>query len=102
MPTPCRDFTIHEDQVAGALAQLSPDVERYRKGRGPRRERCVSYWDEDILRPGLQSVPMDVDGDGKMMGKGKEVLGGSAQADGSRTEKMFAEEVGSARFQFEA
>ena len=102
MPTPRRDFTIHEDQVAGALAQLSPDVERHRKGRGPRRERCVSYWDEDILRPGLQSVPMDVDCDGETRRKEKEVLGGSKQADGSRMEKLFAEEVGSTRFRFEA
>ena len=77
MPIPHRDFTIHEDQVAGALSQLSPDVERHRKGRGPRRERCVSYWDEDILRPGLQSVPMDVDGDGETTRKGKRVLGES-------------------------
>lgn len=102
MPTARRDFTIHEDQVAGALAQLSPDVERHRKGRGPRRERCASYWDEDILRPGLQSVPMDVDGGGKMARKGKRMLGGMEQADGSRTEKKFGEEVGSAKFQFEA
>ena len=92
LSTPRRDFTIHEDQVAGALAQLSPDVERHRKGRGPRRERCVSYWDEDILRPGLQSVPMDVDSDGETASKGKRVLGGLEQVDGSRT----------ARFQFEA
>ena len=77
MPMPPRDFTIHEDQVAGALSQLSPDVERHRKGRGPRRERCVSYWDEDILRPGLQNVPMDVDGDGEITRKGKRVMGES-------------------------
>ena len=102
MPTPRRDFTIHEDQVAEALAQLSPDVERHRKGRGPRRERCVSYWDEDILRPGLQSVPMDVDGGGETTRKGKEVLGGSEQADGSGSGKLFPEEVGSASFRFEA
>ena len=76
VPTPRRDFTIHEDQVVGALSQLSPGVERHRKGRGPRRARCVSYWDEDILRPGLQSVPMDVDGDGdgETTRKGKKVL----------------------------
>lgn len=23
-------------------------MERYRKGRGPRRGRCLSYWDEDF------------------------------------------------------
>ena len=75
MSTARRDFTIHEDRLVGALAQLSPDVERYRKGRGPRRERCVSYWDEDILRPGSQCVPMDVDSDGETERKEKEVLG---------------------------
>lgn len=38
------------------VVQLSPDVERYRKGRGMGkgrgrrvRKRCGSYWDEDIL-----------------------------------------------------
>ncbi len=56
-----RDFTIHEDQLAEALAQLSPDVARHRKGRGPQRERCMSYWDEDILQPGSPCVPMDTD-----------------------------------------
>ena len=45
---------------------------------------------------------MDVDGGGKTTRKGKEVLGGSEEADGSRTEKLFAKEIGSARFQFEA
>lgn len=31
---------------------LSPEVERFRKGKGPRRERCASYWDGDIV-PGF-------------------------------------------------
>ena len=39
-----------EDRDNGAeVLPLSPEVERYRKGRGPRRERCTSYWDEDIV-----------------------------------------------------
>lgn len=67
MPVVRRDFTIHEDKLAEALAQLSPDVERHRKGRGPKRERCMSYWDEDILRPGSRYVPTDVDGSDEMM-----------------------------------
>lgn len=72
-----KDFTIREDQLAEALTQLSPDVERHRKGRGPRRARCMSYWDQDILQPDSQCVPMDVDdNDGTMgKGKGKQVLG---------------------------
>ena len=36
--------------------QLSPEVEVWRKGKGKgigrKRERCVSYWDEDILGRG--------------------------------------------------
>ena len=31
------------------LADLSPVVERHRKGRGLRRDRCLSYYDWDIL-----------------------------------------------------
>ena len=70
-----KDFTIREDQLAEALTQLSPDVERHRKGRGPRRARCMSYWDQDILQPGSQCVPMEMDDNDGTMGKGKQVLG---------------------------
>lgn len=33
------------------LLPLSPGVERYRKGQGPRLVRCDSYFDKDILEP---------------------------------------------------
>lgn len=87
VPIARMDFTIHEDQLAEALAQLSPDVERHRRGRGPKRERCMSYWDEDILQPRSSCLPMKVDDnndyddndddydDGERMGKGKQVMG---------------------------
>ena len=97
-----RDFTIHEDKVAEALAQLSPDVERHRKGRGPKRERCMSYWDEDILQPNSQCVSVEVDGAGERMGKAKQVLGESKQAIELTTEKPFVKEAGSASFEFKA
>ena len=42
------EFDIHEDDSSEGLVELSPTVEKYRKGRRPKRERCVSYWDEDI------------------------------------------------------
>ncbi|KAL8925586.1 MAG: hypothetical protein Q9172_002156 [Xanthocarpia lactea] len=42
------EFDIHEDESSEGLVELSPSVEKYRKGRRPKRERCVSYWDEDI------------------------------------------------------
>ncbi|KAG7007680.1 hypothetical protein G7Y79_00008g023180 [Physcia stellaris] len=46
-------FTIYEDEHGGEdTVRLSPGVETYRKGKGTKRERCVSYWDEDILGRG--------------------------------------------------
>ena len=69
-----RDFTIHKDQLSEALEQLSPHVERYRKGRGPKKERCMSYWDKDILNSAKHCVPLDLEHGAKIMGKGKEVL----------------------------
>ncbi|CAF9933219.1 hypothetical protein IMSHALPRED_009095 [Imshaugia aleurites] len=104
VPTARRDFTIHEDRVAEALAQLSPEVERHRKGRGPKRERCISYWDDDILQSSSQCVPMDVGGNGETIGrgKGKQVLGESKQMAELTTEKPFVKEAKSASFQFKA
>ena len=97
-----KDFTIHEDQLAEALTQLSPDIERYRKGRGPRRARCMSYWDEDILQPGSQCVPMDVDDNDGTMGKGKQLLGELSQTIGSTMKRPPVEEAGSRSFDAKA
>ena len=77
--SPRTNFTIREDQLTGALAQLSPDVERHRKGRGPKRERCMSYWDEDILPPDSPCAAMDVDNNSKMPGKAQQEFGESRQ-----------------------
>ncbi|KAI4248393.1 MAG: hypothetical protein L6R40_000952 [Gallowayella cf. fulva] len=57
-----QQFDIYEDEPLDAIAELSPAVEKYRKGRGPRRERCVSYWDDDILpafreKPAVSDLP---------------------------------------------
>lgn len=92
-----RDFTVHEDQLAEALAQLSPDVERHRKGRGPKRERCMSYWDEDILQ-----VDDDDDDHGEAMVKGKQVLGESKQVVELTTERPFVKVAEFASFEFKA
>ncbi|MCJ1294538.1 hypothetical protein MMC34_006096 [Xylographa carneopallida] len=44
------DKDINEDPNAEAeVLPLSPSVEKYRNGRGPRLGRCNSYWDVDIL-----------------------------------------------------
>ena len=104
-----KDFTIHEDQLVDALANLSPDVERHRKSRRPRRERCVSYWDDDILSPESSchpsanppSSPMDVDV-GKSLRKGREVLGESSMSNELCTEKPFIDEAEDAGFDFYA
>ncbi len=97
-----KDFTICEDQLVEALVQLSPDVERHRKGRGPKKERCMSYWDEDILSPGLQCVPMIMDGNDETMGKEKQVLRESNRAVELTADLPFAKDAGSANFHFKA
>ncbi|KAL6713585.1 hypothetical protein ACLMJK_009050 [Lecanora helva] len=79
LPESSRDFTIHDDQLADALAHLSPDVELGRKGRRPKRERCISYWDEDILSSGPPSLPRGTEASGVPTRKGKVVLGESQQ-----------------------
>ena len=45
--SPKSPFVVFEDSID--VPELSPSVERYRKGQGPRRERCMSYWDQDVL-----------------------------------------------------
>lgn len=57
-------FTIHEDNWPSDLSPLSANVELHRKGRSPRRERCASYWDDD-LQIGVRA------GEGKAKAKGR-------------------------------
>jgi len=100
-PKSGKDFTIHDEQVAGALAQLSPDVELRRKGRRSKRERCMSYWDEDILQPDSPCLPMDVDENAAPVRDGRKVLGESQQTTELTTEKPFVKEAGNAAFVFQ-
>lgn len=37
------------DSIVAAMPPLSPDVEVYRKGKGPKTRRQPSYWDDDLL-----------------------------------------------------
>ena len=52
-----RERTDHTKPRSAAKADLSPDVDVYRKSHRPKRERCLSYYDEDVLSPvtGCQS-----------------------------------------------
>ena len=43
------DLPAETGDMAGDQVQMSPDVQRHRKGKGPRRDRRPSYWDEDIV-----------------------------------------------------
>ena len=95
-----KDFTIHDDQLADALAQLSPDVELHRKGRRRKRERCVSYWDEDILPPSSPCLPSDGSNHHPMR-KGKRVLGESQQSAELTKEEPFVAEAENAQFDFQ-
>ena len=49
---PFEIFSEAEVEFHDRVAGLSPKVEVFRKGRGPRKERCGSDWDEDILGVG--------------------------------------------------
>ncbi|KAL9017405.1 MAG: hypothetical protein Q9185_005283 [Variospora sp. 1 TL-2023] len=42
-------FEICEDAIAEKAVALSHSVQQHRKNRGPKRKRCISYWDNDIL-----------------------------------------------------
>ncbi|KAL8944254.1 MAG: hypothetical protein Q9216_000549 [Gyalolechia sp. 2 TL-2023] len=88
-----QEIVIYEDESSGQLAELSPSVQRYRKGHGPKRKRCVSYWDTDIL-PELANLPREpMEGHGQ-----REVLGELTQLTRAKT---FAEGVENAQFDFE-
>lgn len=77
------------------MKALTPDVERYRKGRGPKRERCGSYWDEDIL------LRADV-GEEAEEREGGNVLCESANSRELIKEKGFVEGVDRVKFEFRA
>ena len=100
--TPRTNYTIREDQLTGALAQLSPDVERHRKGRGPKRERCMSYWDEDIMPPASPYVPMDVGNHSKIPENGRQGFGESKQTLQSMKEESVVEYAGPESFELKS
>ena len=96
-----KDFTIHDDELVQALAELSPLVERHRKGCGPKRERCRSYFDEDFV----QDISLGAYGDKKndngiMLKNERKVLCESKQSAELTKSKPFAEEAGTASFDF--
>ena len=95
-----KDFTIHDDQLDDALAQLSPDVELRRKGRRPKRERCMSYWDEDILPLSSPCSLTETGSRSVSVKKGKRVLGESLQTAELTKQKSFTAEAESAAFDF--
>ena len=103
-----QDFTIHDDDLAAALAKLSPSVERHRKGHGPKRERCASYWDTDVLDPDSPAYPAQKQdqeaalGEGKVLRSGRHVLGESVQSEAITSEEPFTPEARATGFDFEA
>ena len=97
-----KDFTIHDDELVQALADLSPLVERHRKGCGPKRERCRSYFDEDFLQGISPGTYGDEKGDsGIMLKNGTQVLGEARESAELTKSKPFMEEAGTAAFDFQ-
>ena len=96
-----KDLTIHDDELAQALAELSPLVERNRKGCGPKRERCRSYFDEDFIQnisPGAYGDKKN--NDGITLKNETKVLRESKHSAELTKSKPFAEEAGTAAFEF--
>ncbi|KAL9120645.1 MAG: hypothetical protein Q9187_002795 [Circinaria calcarea] len=97
-------FTICEDESADVLAELSPVIERHRKGRGPKRGRCPSYYDQDILPQFSPSNDKGVKKDGKeevKIRKGRKVLRDTKNSAELTRAKAFDEVAENAEFEFE-
>ena len=97
-------FEIHEDPIKPDGIQLSPAVECFRKGRGPKRAkaRCASYYDTDVL--GENTSPLS--GRGGMakakrkMGKERRPLGMHDESEEICTPKAFVEKAEGAKFEY--
>ncbi|KAI4157395.1 MAG: hypothetical protein L6R39_000677 [Caloplaca ligustica] len=87
-------FVIYEDGASDQSMELSPSVERYRKGRRPQRERCMSYWDEDILSSPRDFPKREDRGKG-----GRQVLGDLPSLTKA---KCFIKDAEEAQFDFKA
>ncbi|KAL9015001.1 MAG: hypothetical protein Q9173_000356 [Seirophora scorigena] len=89
-------FEIYEDETCEEVVELSPSVQQYRRGRGPKRERCMSYWDNDI-------VPNAIAGTEKKSGEGREKVARQVLGDipALTKAKGFVQGVENATFDFE-
>ena len=88
------DFEIYDDGSTDRLADLSPSVKLFRKGHRPKRDRCTSYWDEDILPELKQSTEKMSKGT-----SGRQVLSDLPEL---TKPKVFMEGVENAQFSFAA
>lgn len=100
-PKAGKDFTIHDDELVQALAEISPLVERHRKGRGPKRGRCGSYFDEDFMRDVSPGPHRDKTNNESIVLKSEtQVLSESKQSAELTKSKPFLEEAETAAFSF--
>ena len=95
------DFTIHDDQLTGVLAELSPLVECHRKGRGSKRNRRVSFADDDIIQQNSTGAPLGIGyGDGIRLRDENEMLGESRYSAKLTKADPFVVEADTASFDF--
>jgi hypothetical protein len=83
------------------MPPLSPNVELHRKGRSPKKERCASYWDDDLWI-GIGDEPdgaFGSEGEDEPR-KGKKVLGVSGRSEELTREKPFVDQADGAPFGF--
>ncbi|KAI4209484.1 MAG: hypothetical protein LQ351_007615 [Letrouitia transgressa] len=120
MPSPRNraSFAIHDEVSVLPSSEISPNVECHRKGHGTRRERCASYWDEDIF-PNNRTTPTKTSqpdskkeedpGEGQgdagsliRNGKGRAVLVETAASDELTKAKPFSKGLEDHKFDFES
>ncbi|MCJ1464234.1 hypothetical protein MMC07_002847 [Pseudocyphellaria aurata] len=78
-----RQMTSSHPEEVTAVKELSPQVERFRKGYAPHPERRPSYWDHDIL--GTQAYEEDDDDDESAIDENKKKKqGGDTPGDGRK------------------
>lgn len=104
LPPTGSTFDIKPDD--DVIPQLSPDVTPYRKDKRPKRTRCMSYFDTDILgspspsagKESVEELKDYVDAERIEKRKGKVVLGESKTGRALTKQKAFVEDAEGALF----
>ncbi|PGH10581.1 hypothetical protein AJ79_05403 [Helicocarpus griseus UAMH5409] len=67
------EATRGKQESFSELRELSPHVTPFRKGKGPKRPRCSSYYDEDLLQTNCSTEKKHAFSDSPANGDGSEI-----------------------------